>query len=195
MRTERPTRLAILVGSTRRGRFASTVASWVAARAGERGDVQVDMIDLVEAGLPDVLPDDDWELPEEVLSLGPWLDTADAFLVITPEYNHSFPAPLKTAIDWFHAEWAAKPVAFVSYGGIGGGLRAVEQLRQVFAELHATTIRDVVSFHDYPDRFGPDGVPLDPRAGKALAAQLDQLSWWSDALRTHRDRVPYATGS
>ena len=66
---------------------------------------------------------------------------------MTPEYNHSFPAALKNVIDWHGPQWHVKPVGFVSYGGISGGLRAVEQLRLVFAELHAVGIRDTVSFH------------------------------------------------
>ncbi len=68
------------------------------------------------------------------------------FVVVTPEYNHSFPGPLKAAIDRHVTPWQAKPVGFVSYGGISGGLRAVEHLRQVFAELHAVTVRETVSF-------------------------------------------------
>ncbi len=69
------------------------------------------------------------------------IDRADAFVVVTPEYNHAYPAVLKFMIDCAYAEWQAKPVAFVSYGGISGGLRAVEQLRLVFAELHADAAR------------------------------------------------------
>ncbi|SFN02612.1 NAD(P)H-dependent FMN reductase [Pseudonocardia ammonioxydans] len=191
---DKRTRLAVIIGSTRSGRFAPTVANWFADEARRRADLSVDVIDLATAGLPDVLPGDDWDLPQPVLGLGPWLDTADAFVVVTPEYNHSFPAPLKTAIDWFHAEWAAKPVGFVSYGGLGGGLRAVEQLRLVFAELHATTVRNSVSFHNYWEAFDADGRTDDPAAHGAAKGMLDQLVWWSDALRAHRGRVPYAVG-
>jgi hypothetical protein len=74
------------------------------------------------------------------------LAEADAYVVVTPEYNHSFPAALKNVIDWHLTEWAAKPVGFVSYGGISGALRAIEHLRGVFAELHTVTIRETVSF-------------------------------------------------
>ena len=90
------------------------------------------------------------------------LDAADAFLVVTPEYNHSFPAPLKELVDGYGTEWHAKPVAFVSYGGISGGLRAVEHLRGVFAELHTVGVRDTVSFAGAWKRFGPDGMLRDP---------------------------------
>ena len=68
---------------------------------------------------------------------------------MTPEYNHGYPASLKQAIEIPHAEWKAKPCRFASDGGLAGGLRAVEQLRQVFAELHAVTMRDTVSFQSF----------------------------------------------
>ncbi len=80
---------------------------------------------------------------------------ADAFVIVTPEYNHSFPTPLKTAIDWHSTQWHAKPVSFVSYGGASGGLRAVEHLRQAFAEVHAVTVRNSISFHGVWDTSNP----------------------------------------
>lgn len=191
MDQELPTRLAVIIGSTRTGRFGPIVASWYARVAGQRPDLDVDVVDLAAADLPEVSPAEDGTVPPAVAELTPRLERADAFVVVTPEYNHSFPAALKTAIDWFFDEWMAKPVGFVSYGGIGGGLRAVEALRLVFAELHATTIRDVISFHDHPARFSQEGTPHDPRAETAAKSQLDQLTWWADALRLHRTRVPY----
>jgi NAD(P)H-dependent FMN reductase len=93
----------------------------------------------------------------EVASITLRLANADAFVVVTPKYNHNFPAPLKNAIDWRYNKWRAKPVGFVSYGGMGGGLRAVEQLRQVFAELHAVTVRDAVNFHIITRPYGASG--------------------------------------
>jgi NAD(P)H-dependent FMN reductase len=118
---------------------------------------------------------------------------ADAFVVVTPEYNHGYPASLKQAIDLPREQWQAKPVAFVSYGGIGGGLRAVEQLRQVFAELHAYTIRDTVSFHNYGELFDRSGQLIDPSGPNAGAkVLLDRLTWWASALRSARNARPYA---
>ncbi len=187
---EQRTRVAVIIGSTRTGRFGPTVAQWFAGLARQRVDLDVDVVDLVETNLPEVSPGDG-PAPPMVRDLAPRLGHADAFVVVTPEYNHSFPASLKTAIDWFYDEWMAKPVGFVSYGGIGGGVRAVEALRLVFAEVHATTIRDVVSFHDYPERFDSEGTPHDPGAEAAAKAQLDQLLWWADALRSHRAQQPY----
>jgi NAD(P)H-dependent FMN reductase len=75
----------------------------------------------------------------------------------------------------------------VSYGGIGGGLRAVEQLRQLFAELHTVTMRDAVSFHMAWEQFDPSGDPCEPaRCNRAATAMLDQLAWWANALRAAR---------
>lgn len=173
--------VAAIVGSTREGRFAPTVRDWFVSVAGQRDDLTIDVIDLAGGDRPEILGS---EVAPVVGSITPRLAAADAFVVITPEYNHSFPADLKHAIDWHLDEWRAKPVGFVSYGGVAGGLRAVEQLRLVFAELHAPTMRDTVSFHGAWHRFGPDGQPHDAE-GPAGAAKvmLDQLAWWAVTLR------------
>ncbi|KAB2348419.1 NADPH-dependent FMN reductase [Actinomadura rudentiformis] len=190
MSETRPLRTAIIIGSTREGRFALTVADWFAGLAARRAELELDVIDLAETRLPDTLGEIDGTEPAAVRALAPRLAAADAFVVVTPEYNHSFPAPLKTAIDWYVDEWRAKPVGFVSYGGTSGGLRAVEQLRQVFAELQAVTIRETVSFHSVWNRFDEGGQPIDA-AGAAAAADglLDQLTWWARALRTARTEL------
>jgi NAD(P)H-dependent FMN reductase len=118
---------------------------------------------------------------------------ADAIVVVTPDYNRSFPASLKAAIDWHYTEWQAKPVGFVGYSGASGGLLAIEQLRQVFGELHAHTVRDVVSFPRYFELFGPDGTLIDPEGPNGAAkAMLDQLLWWGSVLRDARRERPYA---
>ncbi|GAA4061152.1 NAD(P)H-dependent oxidoreductase [Actinomadura miaoliensis] len=149
-----PLHVAMIIGSTRRSRFGSVVAGWFAEQVTPRADMTLDVVDLRDTRLPDTLADDGEDAPEPVRALAPRLAAADAFVVVTAEYNHSFPAPLKTAIDSFVDEWRAKPIGFVSYGGMSGGLRAVEQLRLVFSELHATTIRDTVSFPICWERFG-----------------------------------------
>ncbi|PRX91831.1 NADPH-dependent FMN reductase [Allonocardiopsis opalescens] len=185
-------RLAVIIASTRRGRFGPTVADWFAGRARRRGNLDVDLVDLAEARLPDILGDEDDPAPPEVAALAPRLAAADAFAVVTPEYNRSFPAPLKTAIDWYVAEWAAKPVAFVSYGRESGGLHAVAQLRQVFTELHAVAVRDGVSIPHFWDRFTADGgwPRADADLDAAAAATLDQLSWWGRTLQQARAAGP-----
>jgi NAD(P)H-dependent FMN reductase len=184
-------RVALIIGSTRQGRFAPTVAQWFADLAGRREDLAIDVVDLAEAQLPDTLTNTPGP---KVETLSQRLSVAEAFVVVTPEYNHSFPAPLKNAIDWYSKEWRAKPIAFVSYGGLAGGLRAVEQLRLVFAELHAVTIRDTVSFHGVWSQFDAAGrLQNSDGSEKAAKAMLDQLAWWGMALREARIKHPYGT--
>jgi NAD(P)H-dependent FMN reductase len=172
----RPARLEVIVGSVRAGRFAPIVANWFVRRASARTDLRVGVLDLAE------------NPPGFTERIG----AADAVVVITPEYNHSYPGPLKHAIDEVGKQWRAKPVGFVSYGGLAGGLRAVEPLRVVFAELHTVTVRETVSFHMAHRSFDAHGEPHDTE-GPALAATalLDQLVWWARALRAARAHEPY----
>src|SRR5690606_975533 len=185
-------RIAVIVGSTRERRFGEVVARWFVRRAEQRDDLELDVIDLRDIPLRPVQ-----QTPFEcddpaVHALAARIEAADGFVVVTPEYNHGYPASLKLAIDSVYDGWLAKPVAFVSYGGVGGGLRAVEQLRQVFAELHAVTLRDTVSFHMAHDLFGEDGELRDGAAADAAARRLlDRLVWWASALRDARGRQPY----
>ncbi|BAL87891.1 putative NADPH-dependent FMN reductase [Actinoplanes missouriensis 431] len=181
-----PPRVAVINSSVREGRFAPRVGAWVHKSLVEAG-VDTDVINLCDL----VIPADMSPHPDSASFAGA-IGQADAILIITPEYNHSFPGPLKTAIDAVREQWRAKPVAFVSYGGMAGGLRAVEALRLVFAELHAVTVRDSVSLHN------PWGPAEDPRveypdqaATAALHQMMRQLSWWAGALRDARHRTPY----
>jgi NAD(P)H-dependent FMN reductase len=177
-------RLAVIVGSTREHRRGRTIADWFVDQAAARADLAVSEIDLVDFELPERFT---FDTTPALVELRSRLDEADGFVVVTPEYNHSYPAPLKHAIDFAKPEWRRKAVGFVSYGGVSGGLRAVEHLRHVFAELHAHTVRDSVSFHRPWNGFGEDGLPSDPEgASVAAAVLLDELVWWSDALRTAR---------
>ncbi len=185
--------LAVIIASTRTGRFGPTVAEWFTDRARRRGDLDVELIDLAKARLPQTLRDHDELVPARVRRLGTRLAAADAFVIVTPEYNGSFPAPLKTAIDWFYEEWHAKPVGFVAYGRESGGLPAVAQLRQIFAELHAVTIQSAITLPCYWDLFTADGGW--PKATAAcntnVKTTLDQLVWWARALMRARADNPY----
>ncbi|MEV6796695.1 NAD(P)H-dependent oxidoreductase [Streptomyces sp. NPDC051320] len=188
-----PLNLAVIIASNRAGRFGPTVADWFLSRARQRADLSVQVIDLAETDLPTALSHEPSPEVREVLGrVSPRLEAADAFVVLTPEYNHSFPASLKSLIDWHFTQWQAKPVGFVSYGGMSGGLRAVEQLRQVFAEMHTVTVRDTVSFHNAHGHFDEDGTHKDPTAPDAAAkTMLDQLVWWGRALREAKAVRPY----
>jgi NAD(P)H-dependent FMN reductase len=182
--TDLPLRVALITGSTREGRFGPVIARWFASQAAGRPDIALDDIDLAEVNLPAAYTR---RHSPEVGAYIERIALADGYVVVTPEYNHGYPAALKQAIDLPHEEWKAKPLAFVSYGGLSGGLRAVEQLRQVFAELHVVTLRDTVSFHNAHGLFDEAGRPRQPDGCNAAAAVvLDQLAWWARALRAAR---------
>lgn len=194
-------KLVIIIGSVREGRYGPRIAQWFTDRACEADQFDIDVLDLADVALPLALPPNGAALRDvasrstEQQALAGRLAAADAFVVVTPEYNHSFPAALKHLIDWHFTEWQAKPVGFVSYGSRGGGLRAVEQLRPIFAELHAVTVRDSVSFDRHSERFDETGALSDPERPRAAAkVLLDQLIWWSSALREARAGRPYPEG-
>ncbi|MBT2207142.1 MULTISPECIES: NADPH-dependent FMN reductase [Actinomadura] len=187
--TENPLRVAIIIASTREGRFAPTVGTWFAGVAAERDDMTLEVLDVADTPPPSAFGA---AAPGRFGEVSAKLAEADAYVVVTCEYNHSFPGTLKNLIDTHFYEWRAKPVAFVSYGGLAGGLRSVEHLRGVFAELHAVTIRDTVSFHHPWNWFGDDGRPSDAEgAAHAAKGLLDQLDWWGQALRAARSVRPY----
>jgi NAD(P)H-dependent FMN reductase len=176
-----PIKVGLVYGSTRPGRFCDTVARWAAERIAQNAGFIVEIID------PAALPRE-----EKEGAIRQNIELCDAFVIVTPEYNHGYPAPLKSLIDSVGTEWHAKPVAFVSYGGISGGLRAVEQLRLVFAELHAVTIRDSVSFAGAWEQFDGTGRLASPeQAEKSMDAMLDRLRWWAVALNNARAATPY----
>jgi NAD(P)H-dependent FMN reductase len=181
-------KVVLIYGSTRKGRFCDTVAQWVAERIGADGKFALELVDPAAAGNPPA-----GSQGNDAPSVRQQIAEADAFIVVTPEYNHGYPAPLKALIDSLGAEWHAKPVGFVSYGGVSGGLRAVEQLRQVFAELHAVTVRDTVSFQSAWEQFDERGELVSPgRAEKSMTVMLTRLHWWAAALRAARETAPFS---
>src|SRR5690242_5504400 len=155
--------IALIYGSTREGRFCDTVAGWAASEITRQAEFAVDAIDPAVLALPGR---HSREAAPGVLALRQRIGKADGFVIVTPEYNHSYPAALKFLIDSVYEQWQAKPVAFVSYGGVSGGLRAVEHLRGVFAELHAVTVRDTVSFANVWSHFDDDGMLRNPNGAR-----------------------------
>jgi NAD(P)H-dependent FMN reductase len=176
-------RVAVIIGSTRQGRVGGTIGAWLVDRVRRRDDLEPAVVDLADFDFPASYP----ERPTpQMTEFAARIGQAEAFVVVTPEYNHSFPASLKQAIDYAYDEWHAKPVGFVSYGFRSFGLYAVEQLRVIFTELHMVTMRDSV---------GVDLLAGEPGEchERAATAMLDQLNWWGRALRTARDERPYVS--
>ncbi|MEO3797427.1 NAD(P)H-dependent oxidoreductase [Nonomuraea sp. B10E15] len=189
------TRIAIIVGSTRPGRRAMAVAQWVHESA-QRHDAGAtfDILDVADFGLP--LLDEtnaaifgSYEHPHTVR----WataIDSHDGFVFVTPEYNHSFPAALKNAIDFLFREWNDKAAAIVSYG-LQQGVRAAEQLRLVLAEVKVATVRSQTALSVVTDFAGedspaPGSVSPSPHQQEALTRMLDEVVAWSGALRSLR---------
>jgi NAD(P)H-dependent FMN reductase len=186
-----PLRVAVIIGSTREGRVGATIGRWFAEQAGQRTDVELTVIDLADYEFPARYPDEPTpQMARFVAEIG----RAEAFVAVTPEYNRSFPASLKQAIDYAYDEWQAKPVGFVSYGHRSDGMYAVEHLRSVFTELQAVTVRNVVGLNLLAGGFDPTGRPREPaEPEQAAKTMLDQLVWWGHALRDARAARPYVS--
>ena len=193
--------LKIIVGSTRPGRAADHVMPWITGLAKQHPGFTEEVLDLR-----------DWPLPffaETFQTLGDPRDPSysdplvrrwnqriaegDAYLFITPEYNHSVPGVLKNAIDSVFASFAFrhKPAAFVGYsGGIAAGIRAIEHLAHVAIEAEMVPLRSTVLIPVVGAAFGQDGGPRDPGATAAAGIMLDDLAWWAAVLRRAREDNP-----
>jgi NAD(P)H-dependent FMN reductase len=179
------TRIAIVVGTTRPGRKAETVARWVHGLAAARGDADFDVLDIDAFDLPLL----DEPLPP---SMGrytqphtrAWSEAVasyDGFVFITPEYNHSMSGSLKNALDFLNSEWANKAAGFVGYG-VAGGTRAIEHLRGVMAELRVATVRASVTLSLFTDFTNFTEFTPGPHQVETLEQTIDQVVEWSRAL-------------
>lgn len=172
-------KIGIVLGSVREGRLGEGVAKWVATEAQKRTDSEMVLLDVASYRLPlldaAVIPGmANREYPHE--SVKAWsrdVDACDAYVFVTPEYNHSVPGPMKNAIDWLMPEWWGKSVAFVSYGA-SSGVRAVDHWRQILANFSMMDIRDEVNFSIFTDF--PEGT-FTPRENspESLSTMLDSL--------------------
>ena len=186
-------RLAIVIGSTREGRFGDKITHWFADQARSHSGFDIDVIDLADLPLVAEGPQRG-PLPAEFKEYAERIGAADAFVFSTPEYNHGYPASLKSALDILREEWWGKACAFLGYGGISGGIRAIEQLRPVVGELHMVDIRE-----SFIAPFGPwsffdkeTGEITAPAAVETATAVLDRLQWWALALSDARKARPFA---
>ncbi len=191
------TRLQIIIGSTRPTRAADRVSPWVIERASAHGGFEVEVLDLR-----------DWPLPmfgEHVGTIGDFSDPtysdpivkrwnrkikeAEAYLFVTPEYNHSIPGVLKNAIDNVFVSFAFrnKPLIAVGYsGGVAGGVRAIEHLAQIAIEAELVPLRTSVIIPQVVEAFDVTGQPVNPVTDIALQVALDDLAWWAAALTQAR---------
>jgi NAD(P)H-dependent FMN reductase len=182
-------KIAIVLGSTRPNRVGAIVAEWVTGLAGQRTDAEFELIDVAKLDLPLL----DEELPpvlgqyarQHTKAWAAKVASFDAFVFVTPEYNHSVPAGLKNALDFVYAEWANKAAGFVSYGAVGG-IRAVEHLRLILAELQVATVRTQLTLNSYTDFENfYEFKPTDQHA-ETLNTVFDQVVSWGTALQAVR---------
>jgi NAD(P)H-dependent FMN reductase len=187
--------IAVILGTTRQGRFGEKPARWILSHLQRRADISARLLDLRDFAMPffeEALPPSRrGDKPYAHDAVQRWtaeIAAADGFVIVTPEYNHGPTAVLKNAIDWVYAEWNRKPVGFVAYGGALGA-RAVEQLRTIAIEVQLAPIRAAVHV--------PTSVLMthfqggDATAGLAelvgpANAMVDDLVWWTTALKRAR---------
>jgi len=173
-------RLLVLIASTRVGRAGGAVGAWVAETARQAGAVEVDAVDLASFVLP-MMEEPNHPRLKAYTSELTWawsrrVEAADAVVFVLPEYNHSYSAPLKNAIDHLHGEWAGKPVGLVSYGGLSGGSRAVVALQPVMVNLGMRMLAANVEIAWVSEHI-VDGVFMpSERHDRALAAELASLA-------------------
>ena len=188
--------ISVIAASTRQGRFSEKPAQWIFNHLKQR-DVDARLLDLRDFPMPffdsPVSPAMPGRAPYENEVVRKWtaaIGASDGFIVVTPEYNFGPPAVLKNAIDWVYPEWNRKAITFVSYGGAGGA-RSVQQLREIAIELQLAPIRAAVHIPVTTLMAHFQGGDVD----KGLAeldthakVMLDDLLWWTEALKTARSR-------
>jgi NAD(P)H-dependent FMN reductase len=185
-------KIAIILGSTRPGRNGEAVAKWVYEVAQKRSDAAFELVDIKDFNLPlldePVPPSMGQHSKPHTKTWAAEIDNFDGYVFVTPEYNHGISGALKNAIDFLFAEWNNKAAGFVSYGG-AGGVRAVEQLRLVLAEVQIATVRLQVSLSMYTDFENFSVFKPDSRKETSVNDMLDQLVAWSGALKTLRKKA------
>jgi len=193
--SENTLKLLVILGSNRPGRIGERVGKWVLKSLEAFPEFSVDFADLAELDLGLAL---NAKHPRTgiyeggVSELASKLGTADAFIIITPEYNHGYPAILKHAIDSIYAEWFVKAGAIVSYGAASAGLRASEQIRQVLAELRTHIVRNGIAISGASQKIDENGTWIGTEdMSPAFKSVVDELFWWGTALRAARSTTSY----
>jgi NAD(P)H-dependent FMN reductase len=179
--------LKIILASTRPGRKGLAIASWINDLAGKKSTFSTELLDLAEINLPFL---DEPEHPrfkeythDHTRKWSKVIESADAFIIVTAEYNYGYPAPLKNALDFLSQEWAYKPLGFVSYGGVAAGTRAVQQLKQVVTALNMMPVPAAVHIPFFTKYIGADGkFNPDENLIKSAGKMLAELEKWTKAL-------------
>ena len=187
--------ISVIVGSTRQGRFSEKPAQWIFEHLGKRKEIETRLLDLrdfpmpfFDQAVPPSMPGRPPYPNEVVQKWTAQIGASDGFVFVTPEYNYGTSAVLKNAIDWVYPEWNRKAAAFVSYGSVMGA-RAVQQLRETAIEVQMAPIRSSIPLpvatlwaHFQGGDVNKGLAEMDQQA----AAMIDDLLWWTSALKTAR---------
>ena len=182
-------KIAIILGSTRPGRKGEAVAHWAYDLASKRTDAEFELVDIAEYNLSlldePVPPSLGQYTKPHTKTWSTKIASFDAYVFVTPEYNHSTSAALKNAIDFLYKEWNNKAAGFVSYGS-AMGTRAVEHLRLIMAELQIADVRAQVMLSLFTDFENFSTFKPAASQEQALNTMLDQVIAWGSAMRTMR---------
>ncbi len=184
-------KIAIIVGSTRPGRNGEAVAKWAYEIAQKRSDAEFELVDIKDFKLPlldeSVPPSRGQYMKEHTRVWAAKIDSFDAYVFVTPEYNHGTSGALKNAIDFLYKEWNNKAAGFVGYGS-ALGVRAVEHLRLVMGELQVADVRAQVGLSLFTDFENFSIFNPASRHEQSVNAMLDQVIAWGGALKTVREK-------
>jgi NAD(P)H-dependent FMN reductase len=182
--------LQIIIGSTRPGRVGKPVGDWITGFAKAHGGFAVEQLDLAEIALPFLDEPHHPRLQKyQHAHTKAWSETiarGDAYVLVTSEYNHGYPAPLKNALDFVYREWNGKPVGYVSYGGISGGTRAMQQLKQITVALQLFQVATAVNVPFVHNRIVDGAFRPDAEIEAAAKAMLGELQLWGERLKAFR---------
>lgn len=184
--------LKIIIGSTRPTRKGPVVADWFLKMIQQHSNFEVELLDLKEINLPFLDEPNHPRLQKYTKShTKAWsksIAAADAFVIVTPEYNYGYPAPLKNALDYLSMEWSEKPVGFVSYGGVSGGTRAVQELKSTITTLGMMPLPQAVNIPFFTQLINENDVFEGNEALENSAhLMLTALERWTKALKEMRE--------
>lgn len=185
--------LKIIIASTRPGRKGPALANWIFEVAKKHTEFSVELLDLAVINLPFLDEPNHPRLQkytkEHTKKWSETITSADAFIFVTPEYNFGYPATLKNAIDFLYKEWSYKPVAFVSYGGIAGGTRSMQALKQVMSAINMIPILEAVNVPFFTKHIDENNkFNADEGINKAAEGMMTELFKWTETLKALREK-------